>query len=103
MHLQETYEVGSEHNLENYNIWLPDGLVPGFQETTISSYWRLYEFTRSLLEALVLGAGLLDKERKYVLDLHTGLDSSLRLLHYPPIQDLQQADNSRLGPQTDWG
>ena len=65
-------------------------------------YWKMFEFTRVVLQALVVGAGFDKKESQYAAGLHTGLDSSLRLLHYPPTKT-SSPEGSRLGAHTDWG
>jgi isopenicillin N synthase-like dioxygenase len=101
---QETYEIGNEANAVNYNIWLPEESLPGFRAFTTELYWRLTKFTRIIIDALALGAGFTEKERKYAVDMHTGLDSAIRLLHYPASR-VGSLDGSggRLGAHTDWG
>ena len=102
--MQESYEVGSEENKRNYNIWLPEQVLPGFRETTTEMYWELHKISMNILEAMMLGLGYTEKERKHVHSLHSGHNDQLRLLHYPPLAD-DSIDTELIGrmpAHTDW-
>ena len=37
--MKESFECGSEDDVYMPNIWLPDGVFPGFKEACLSFYW----------------------------------------------------------------
>lgn len=37
--VKESYEVGREEDEHMPNIWLPDGVLPGFQEACLDFFW----------------------------------------------------------------
>jgi hypothetical protein len=37
--MKESFECGSEDNEFLPNIWLPEGVLPGFKEACLSFYW----------------------------------------------------------------
>ena len=102
--LQESYEVGSEENLEQYNIWLPEAVLPGFRDFTTQLFWRLNETSMAILDTLIMSLKLSEEEGAYVRKLHSGHNNQLRLLHYPPVPRdlLENRTQSRLGAHTDW-
>lgn len=101
---KESYEIGSEENRVQYNIWLPEDVLPGFRDFTTRFFWELNKTAQLILDALIEALGLPDAEADAVRALHTGHDNQLRLLHYPPITDAMVGDESvgRLGAHTDW-
>jgi isopenicillin N synthase-like dioxygenase len=101
---KESYEIGSEDNLVQYNIWLPEDTLPGFRDFTTRFFWELNKTAKLILDALIEALRLPATEADAVRKLHTGHDNQLRLLHYPPITDAMMADESvgRLGAHTDW-
>ncbi|KAF2649778.1 putative leucoanthocyanidin dioxygenase [Lophiostoma macrostomum CBS 122681] len=101
---KETYEIGSDENKIQYNIWLPDDVFPGFRTFTTKLYWEMHKTAMSILEALISSLDLTEEEADNVRKLHTGYDSQLRLAHYPPIPGDRVTDPraSRLGAHTDW-
>jgi hypothetical protein len=36
---KESFECGDEESNEMPNIWLPDGIFPGFKETCLEFFW----------------------------------------------------------------
>ncbi|CAF9918244.1 MAG: hypothetical protein HETSPECPRED_003710 [Heterodermia speciosa] len=100
---QESYEVGSEYNKEDYNIWLPEEVLPGFRDLSLEIYWRVNEIAVAVLDALIMSLELNVEEADYVRKIHTGHANQLRLLHYPPMpRDAFKAEeHSRLGAHTD--
>ena len=101
---QETYEIGSEENKINYNIWLPEEVLPGFRPFMTEFYWKLNESARAILDALMMGMDLTPDESENVRKLHTGHNNQLRLAHYLPISvgKLDDDDMTRLAAHTDW-
>jgi len=86
------------------NIWLPEGILPGFKEACLEFYWvspihlpksgfdrahsafipcvqACYELEKSVLRALAIGFSL---PEEYFFQFHKVADNQLRLLHYPP-------------------
>ncbi|KAG1906072.1 uncharacterized protein F5891DRAFT_975532 [Suillus fuscotomentosus] len=41
--MKESFECGSEDNDFMPNIWLPDGVLPGFNEACLSFFWKCHE------------------------------------------------------------
>ena len=37
--VKESFEAGREHDPAMPNIWLPDGVLPGFKEACIDFFW----------------------------------------------------------------
>lgn len=37
--VKESFEVGRDDSLDMPNIWFPDGVFPGFRETSLDFYW----------------------------------------------------------------
>lgn len=101
---KESYEMGSEENTVNYNIWLPEEVFPGFKSWGLRFYWELHKTAMVILEALMMSLELRDSEKESIRKLHTGHDNQLRLLHYPPLREarLKNEHVSRLGAHTDW-
>ena len=101
---QESYEIGSEHNPPQPNIWLPEEVLPGYREFTTTFYWELDKAAKIILEAIALGLNLTKDEKKEFLQLHSGHNNQLRLLHYPSIEaeKLRQQVVGRMPPHQDW-
>ena len=83
--IQESYEIGSEDNSSQQNIWLPEDVLPGFRSFMNKFYWHLEKCARRILEAISLALNLTPADKDYLFDLHSGHNNQLRLLHYPPI------------------
>lgn len=100
---QESYEVGSDENKEQPNVWLPEEVLPGFRDFESSFYWKCNEVARKVLVALAMGLGLNDPE--FLLRYHSGHNNQLRLLHYPPVPatELENQRAARMPAHTDWG
>ncbi|KAI9786554.1 MAG: hypothetical protein M1816_007878 [Peltula sp. TS41687] len=99
--IQESYEIGSEHNSDQPNIWLPEEILPGFRTFMTDFYWECHEASRRILEVLALGIGVSDDR---LLRFHTGLNNQLRLLHYPsmPAEALESETTARMPAHSDW-
>jgi isopenicillin N synthase-like dioxygenase len=100
---KESYEVGSEENEQQPNVWLPEGTLPGFREFTTKFYWECNKVAQSILRAMALGIGLEDPE--YLIKYHSGHNNQLRLLHYPPVPaaELERQAVARMPAHSDWG
>lgn len=102
---KETYDIGSESNLYQKNIWLPDHILPGFRKLESEIFWEFNKLAETILDTLVTSLSLTANETKKIKDLHTGHDNHLRLAHYPPRPKEATSGSSvfsRLGPHTDW-
>jgi isopenicillin N synthase-like dioxygenase len=99
---KESYEVGSDENAEQPNVWLPDGVLDDWRPVMTEFYWICFEAAKNVLRALALGIGLEDEDR--LLKLHSGHYNQLRLLHYPPIPAsvLEQGEMERMPAHNDW-
>ncbi|KAJ8069313.1 hypothetical protein OCU04_002970 [Sclerotinia nivalis] len=102
---KESYEIGSEDNSAQYNIWLPEEILPGFRNDTLKLYWMLNNTANAILDALIMSLGLTESEAENIRNLHNGHENQLRFLHYPPISSemLGNTNIGRLGAHTDWG
>ncbi|KAM3079194.1 hypothetical protein ACMFMF_004120 [Clarireedia jacksonii] len=100
---KESYEIGSPHNPDQPNIWLPSSLLPDFQPFMLALYDRLFLTAREIL--LAIGTGLELKDPAFLRDFHSGVNNQLRLLHYPPVlaREIEDGEKVRLPAHTDWG
>jgi isopenicillin N synthase-like dioxygenase len=99
--MQESYEIGSDENPDQPNIWLPPSALPEFRPFMTSFYWTCFEAASRILRALALGIGL---DEDHLLRLHSGHYNQLRLLHYPPIpaRAIEAGKMARMPAHTDW-
>lgn len=100
---KESYEVGSEENAQQPNVWLPEATLPGFKAFTTDFYWECNKIAQSILRAVAFGIGLDDPE--YLIKYHSGHNNQLRLLHYPsvPAAELENQTAARMPAHSDWG
>ncbi|KAI0761932.1 thymine dioxygenase [Trametes elegans] len=100
--VKESFECGWEQSATMPNIWLPDGVLPGFKEACLDFYWTCHETELNVLRALALGLGI---PEGHLLLHHNAHDNQLRLLHYPSVraQDLQDAKIARIDAHSDFG
>ncbi|KAI1639065.1 hypothetical protein F4809DRAFT_597477 [Biscogniauxia mediterranea] len=101
--VKESYEIGSDDNELQPNVWLPEEVLPGFRTFMTQFYWKCFESAKELLRALALGVGLDDED--FLLAFHSGVNNQLRLLHYPPVDAEELTSNTiaRMPAHTDWG
>ena len=101
---QESYEIGSEDNPPQPNIWLPEEVLPGYRAFTTKFYWHLEKAAKIIIEAIALGLHLAKDEKAEFIQLHSGHNNQLRLLHYPSIEveKLRQQVMGRMPPHQDW-
>lgn len=102
--LQESYEIGSERNGEQPNVWLPEPMLPGFRAFMMDFYWAFHQTARLVLGVIAEGIGLGEKETEELLHLHSGLNNQLRLLHYPPVAaaEIKAGKLARMPAHSDW-
>ncbi|OTA57163.1 Clavaminate synthase-like protein [Hypoxylon sp. EC38] len=102
---KESYEIGSEDDPVQQNIWLPNDVLPNFRNYMTALYQKLARVSGILLEAIGIGLGLNSEENTALTQLISERHCQLRLLHYPVItQDRLQNDLiARLPSHTDWG
>ncbi|KAI0037000.1 thymine dioxygenase [Vararia minispora EC-137] len=100
--VKESFEVGREDDKIMPNIWLPDGVLPGFKQACLDFYWTCDITKFRILGALALGLGL---DENYFESSHKVGDNQLRLLHYPslPEQSLKNGEAARIGQHSDFG
>lgn len=100
---KESYEIGSEDNDEQPNVWLPEEVLPGYRKFMKTFYWECFGAAREILLAIGIGLGL--KNPEFFLKFHSGHNNQLRLLHYPPIPaaELENETSARMPAHSDWG
>jgi isopenicillin N synthase-like dioxygenase len=99
---KESYDMGSDDNPDEANIWLPSGVLDELRPFMTSFYWTCFDTAKHILRALALGIGLPDED--HLLNYHNGHYNELRLLHYPPIpaQAIEGGKFARMPAHTDW-
>ena len=99
---KESYEVGSENNADQPNVWPPDDVYPEWRSFMSGFYWVCFEAAKNVLRVLALGIGLEDEDG--LLNLVSGHYNQLRLLHYPPIPAsvLEDGQKERMPAHSDW-
>ncbi|KAF8625831.1 hypothetical protein AX15_005167 [Amanita polypyramis BW_CC] len=93
--MKESFEVGSEDDDSMPNIWLPESVLPGFKEVSLTFYWKCYGVERNILCALALGFGL---EEEWFLRYHEGTDNQLSI----PLESLETNRLTRMSGHTDF-
>ncbi|KAM0723383.1 hypothetical protein Q7P37_000369 [Cladosporium fusiforme] len=101
---KESYEIGSEENAEQPNVWLPEKSLPGFREFTLRFYWECDRFAREVLGLLASGLGLEGDDAQVLMRGHSGHNNQLRLLHYPAVRagDVESKKMARMPAHSDW-
>jgi isopenicillin N synthase-like dioxygenase len=99
---KESYEIGSEENSEQPNIWLPEETLHGFRQATSTFYWECDKVAQTILQALAMGIDLEDSS--HLINSHSGHNNQLRLLHYPTVAAayLESEKVARMPAHTDW-
>jgi isopenicillin N synthase-like dioxygenase len=97
-----TYGIGSDENIDEPNVWLPETTLPGFRAFMTKFYWESWKTSQNVLRALALGLGFDDEG--YLLQFHSGHDNEIALRNYPPIAESAIANEKvkRLSPHTDF-
>ncbi|RPD62426.1 thymine dioxygenase [Lentinus tigrinus ALCF2SS1-7] len=100
--VKESFECGWEENVGSPNIWLPDGVLPGFKEACMDFYSTCHETELEILRAITVGLGI---SEDYLVKYHDGHENQMRLLHYPSVPAEQLKDDKivRIGAHSDFG
>ncbi|KAH9854674.1 thymine dioxygenase [Lenzites betulinus] len=100
--MKESFECGWEDSVSMPNIWLPDGVLPGFKDACMDFYWTCHKTELQILRALSLGLGI---SEDHLVPHHNGHDNQLRLLHYPsvPARELLDEKITRIDAHSDFG
>ncbi|EEP80977.1 conserved hypothetical protein [Uncinocarpus reesii 1704] len=99
---KESYDIGSDDNQDQPNVWIPEQVLPGFRKFMTDFYWDCFKVGQNIMRAIALGIGLEDED--YLLQFHSGHNNQLRLLHYPPLPAswLEDQKYARMPSHTDW-
>ncbi|KAH9905786.1 Clavaminate synthase-like protein [Xylariomycetidae sp. FL2044] len=102
---KESYEIGSEQDPVQQNIWLPDTVLPGYRRYMTALYDKLAGVSRTILETIAVGLSLESGEHTECMRLISDRSCQLRLLHYPAIKKdkLENELLARLPEHVDWG
>ncbi|KAJ9603591.1 hypothetical protein H2200_011777 [Cladophialophora chaetospira] len=97
----ETFDLGSDENIEQPNKWLPEHVLPGFREFSTKFYGECWKATQNILRALAIGLGIEDEN--LIERLHSYPLNSLSFKHYPPVllSELDRNEKKRLGAHSD--
>ncbi|KAH9942877.1 thymine dioxygenase [Amylocystis lapponica] len=100
--VKESFECGREHDEVMPNIWLPEGVLPGFTKACLDFYWACRKVELTVLKALAVGLHL---PEDFLAQSHAVVDNQLRLLHYPsvPAERLEKDEITRIGAHSDFG
>ncbi|THH31050.1 hypothetical protein EUX98_g3137 [Antrodiella citrinella] len=100
--VKESFECGRADDPNMPNIWLPDGVLPGFNDACLDFYWACREIELTFFRALALG---LNVPEDYFVQYHQVADNQLRLLRYPsvPAASLEKDEIIRIGAHSDFG
>ncbi len=96
--LKEIFQCGPEPARNRPNAW-PEAL-PEFRQTLIEFLEAARASCDGLMKAIALSLGL---PENYFVPFHDRTDSTLRLLHYPPLRDAPAPGQLRAGAHTDFG
>jgi isopenicillin N synthase-like dioxygenase len=113
--VKESFDMGSDGNLEQPNQWPPEELYPGFRGFMTRFYEEMNAAAAQVLRALALGllsdgdgagGGEAEIDEDTFVKLHSGAYNQLRLLHYPPIPIDEMSEygktKTRMPSHTDW-
>ena len=96
--LKEIFQCGSEPARTRPNAW-PESL-PEFRQTLLAFLDAAKASCDQLMRAIALSLGL---PEDYFVPYHDRTDSTLRLLHYPPLTGAPAPGQLRAGAHTDFG
>ena len=107
--LKEAYNIGSEINQSNpnqlkagaslsYNRWLEADQC--FLMTMLDFFSACNAAAMNLCEAMAIALGL---SESFFKDKHARQENTLRLLHYPPIEQTPSPGQLRAGEHSDYG
>ncbi|KAI0803806.1 oxidoreductase-like protein [Xylaria sp. FL0064] len=102
---KESYEIGSEYDPVQQNIWLPEDVLPNFRSYMTGLYQKLCAVSKMVLHAIAIGLDLDSTASATLMELISDRHCQLRLLHYPTIskEKLRNEMIARLPAHNDWG
>jgi isopenicillin N synthase-like dioxygenase len=106
--LKEAFNVGKEVNRDKRSIEDRSSLIlnqwpPGqndFRETVLEFYQACAEVADTICQAFAIALNL---PESFFSDRHNQQNHTLRLLHYPPVEQLPKAGQVRAGEHSDYG
>jgi isopenicillin N synthase-like dioxygenase len=96
--LKEIFQAGDERNGVGRNLW-PDQL-PAFREAVLAFQAAALQACAALMRAIALSLGL---PEGYFEQFYDRAETTVRLLHYPPLQEPPAPGQIRAGAHTDFG
>jgi len=96
--LKEIFQCGREPARTRPNAWPED--LPEFRQTLLAFLDAAKAGCDQLMRAIALSLGL---PGNYFVPYHDRTDSTLRLLHYPPLTGAPAPGQLRAGAHTDFG
>lgn len=99
---KECYDIGSVEEETLANIWPPEKLVPGFQNTINEFHLGASKILQAVLAAMGLGLELDDPDQLLKLNPRSG--DHLRIMHSPSVDTcrLQETEGSRMALHRDY-
>jgi len=100
--VKESFDLGNPESGNYTNIWPDDADIPGFKEYCLYYHKICANVSENLLKAIALG---MDLHEDLLISYHQTTDNQLRLLHYPPVEELSLKNGKaeRIAPHTDFG
>jgi len=96
--LKEIFQCGPEPARLRPNAW-PEAM-PEFRQTLLAFLGAARASCDALMKAIALSLGM---PENYFVPFHDHTDSTLRLLHYPPLSGAPAPGQLRAGAHTDFG
>ncbi|RYP44172.1 hypothetical protein DL768_009342 [Monosporascus sp. mg162] len=84
---KEHIDIGSEEEKVHHNLWIDEKALPGFRAYSVNLYWELERLSSAILDAMLLGLDVDEKETAYYRSVHTGHQNGLRYIHYPSMRE----------------
>lgn len=102
---KDLYEMGPDKGpgaARQPNKFPGKGVLPGFEEFTMSFFWEAHELALDILRCIATGLGL---EENYFVDYHEDADNLFRLIRYPPVERaaIRAKTTARTSAHTDFG
>ncbi|KAH8928549.1 flavonol synthase/flavanone 3-hydroxylase [Atractiella rhizophila] len=101
MDWKESFEFGSDTNVDQPNIVPPEEKVPGFKAQCAKFYALCEAASQIIMQAIAIGLGA---REDFFLPYHANSGHQLRLLHYPsiPSSNLLSGKAERISAHSDY-